>query len=182
MVVSSGTPGVGLELEQAGMLKSRPPNAAPVSHRHRYRLLTTATPVWRSREAANEQVLTSDKGVERMDHPFIAKLDDTHFPAFDDEDVPTDTRGLPDAFPDATRVDTPPTLRSVLVAKTERAAQLLDWYTPYTVNESAVAWSYTQAPGNLDVSKSIRGDLTRGFSATRRVDLGLLPPDSLDAR
>lgn len=61
-----------------------------------------------------------------MDHPLIVKLDDAHFPVLGAEDVPMDTLGLPDAFIDATRVDTLPTLRSVLVAKAERAAQLLD--------------------------------------------------------
>jgi hypothetical protein len=90
-------------------------------------------------EAANEQVYTTGRGVEGVDHPLIVKLDDTHFPVFGAEDVPADTLGLPDAVLEATQVDTPPTLRSVLVAKAARAAQLLDWYTPYTVNESAVA-------------------------------------------
>jgi len=90
-------------------------------------------------EAANEQVYTTGRGVERVDHPLIVKLDDTHFPVFGAEDVPTDTLGLPDAVLEAIQVDAPPTLRSVLVAKAARAAQLLDWYTPYTVTESAVA-------------------------------------------
>jgi hypothetical protein len=90
-------------------------------------------------EAANEQVYTTGEGVERVDQPLIVKLDETHFPVFGAEDVPTDTLGLPDAVLEATQGDTPPTLRSVLVAKAARAAQLLDWYTPYTVNTSAVA-------------------------------------------
>jgi len=90
-------------------------------------------------EAANEQVYTTGEGVERVDHPLIVKLDETHFPVFGAEDVPMDTLGVPDAVLETTQVDTPPTLRSVLVAKAARAAQLLDWYTPYTVNGSAVA-------------------------------------------
>jgi hypothetical protein len=90
-------------------------------------------------EAANELVYTTGEGVERVDHPLIVKLNDTHFPVFGAKDIPTDTLGLPDAVLEATQVDAPPTLRSVLVAKAARAGQLLDWYTPYTVNESAVA-------------------------------------------
>lgn len=90
-------------------------------------------------EAANGQVYTTGEGVERVDHPLVMKLDGTHFPVFGAEDVPTDTLDLPDAVLDATEVDTPPTLRSVLVAKAERAAQLLDWFTPYTVTEPDVA-------------------------------------------
>ncbi|MFC6942712.1 DUF5802 family protein [Salinirubellus sp. GCM10025818] len=90
-------------------------------------------------EAANEQIYTTGERVERVDHPLIVKLDETHFLIFGAEDVPKEMLGLPDAVLEATQVDTPPTLRSVLVAKAARAAQLLDWYTPYTVTESAVA-------------------------------------------
>lgn len=90
-------------------------------------------------EAVNERVYTTGDGVERVDHPLIVKLEETHFPVFGAEDVPTDTLGLPDPVLDTTRVDAPPTLRSVLVAKAERAAQLLDWFTPYTVTDPDVA-------------------------------------------
>jgi len=80
-------------------------------------------------ETANEQVYTTGEGVERVDHPLTLKLDDTHFPVFGAEDVPKDTLSLPDAVLEATQVDTPPTLRSVLVAKAARAAQLPDSIT-----------------------------------------------------
>ena len=49
------------------------------------------------------------------------------------DDVSTDTLGLPGEVLDATRVDQPPTLKEVLVAKAERAAQLLELATPYTI-------------------------------------------------
>lgn len=89
--------------------------------------------------AANEQVYATGDGVERVDHPLVMKVDESHFPVFAADDVPSDTLGLPDVVLEATRVDTPPTLREVLVAKAERAAQLLEWATPYTINEPDLA-------------------------------------------
>lgn len=67
------------------------------------------------------------------------KVDEHHFPVFATDDVPADTLGLPDLTLEATRVETPPTLTEVLVAKAERAAQLIDWATSYTIREPDLA-------------------------------------------
>lgn len=85
--------------------------------------------------AANEQVYAAGDGVERLDHPLVMKVDESHFPVFAADDVPSDTLGLPDGMLEVTRVDTRPTLRDVLVVKAGRVAQLLEWATPYTNNE-----------------------------------------------
>ncbi|MFC6764319.1 DUF5802 family protein [Natrinema soli] len=82
---------------------------------------------------ANKQVYATDKGLERLDHPLVMKVDQQHVPVFADDDVPTDTLNLPDKVLEATQVDQPPTLKSVFIAKAERAAQLLEWTTPYSI-------------------------------------------------
>lgn len=90
-------------------------------------------------EEANEQVYATGDGVERLDHPLVMKMDESHFPVLGTDDVPTDTVAVPDTVLDATRIDNPPTVKEVLVAKADRARQLLEWCTPYTVNDSDFA-------------------------------------------
>ena len=88
-------------------------------------------------EAANEQIYnaTADEGITRMDQPLVAKVDDRHFPVLGATDVPSDTLAIPDDRLEETRVTTPPAVKSVLVAKADRAAQLLEWWTPYTMSD-----------------------------------------------
>lgn len=87
-------------------------------------------------EAANEQVYTTGETIERLDHPLVMKVDESHLPIFAADDIPMNTLGLPDAALEAARIDQPPTPKEVLVAKAERAAQLLEWTTLYTIQES----------------------------------------------
>lgn len=86
-------------------------------------------------EKVNEQIYTTGEGVERVDHPLVMKVDESHFPVFSSGDIPTDTLALPDEVLEATRIDNTTTVKEVLVAKAERASQLLEWFTPYTVKE-----------------------------------------------
>ena len=86
-------------------------------------------------EQVNEQVYASGHGVERTDAPLVMKLDDCHFPVGGATDVPADTLALPEALLVETGVDDPPALREVFLAKANRAAQLLEWFTPYSVND-----------------------------------------------
>lgn len=81
-------------------------------------------------ERVNRQVYATGDGVERLDFPLVMKLDARHFAVHGAADVPTDTLGLPGPLLDETRVDSPPALREVLLAKADRAAQLLDWFVP----------------------------------------------------
>lgn len=85
-------------------------------------------------EEANEQIYTTGEDIERVDHPLIMKEDESHFPVLAADQVASDTLGLPADLLAATRVEKPPTVKAVLVAKADRAAQLLEWFTPYTVN------------------------------------------------
>ena len=84
--------------------------------------------------AANERVY-DDGAIRRLDRPLLVKVDGTYLPVFAGEDVPENTIALPDATLQSTTVTDPPTLKDVYVAKPDRAAQLLEWYTPYTVRD-----------------------------------------------
>ena len=90
-------------------------------------------------EAANKQVYATGAAVERLDHPLVMKVEQRHVPVFAADDMPVDTLGVPDTVLETTRIEKPPTLKEVLVAKAERAAQLLEWTTPYTIREPDLA-------------------------------------------
>lgn len=77
-------------------------------------------------EETNEQIYTTREGVERVDHPLVMKVDESHFPVFSADDVPTDTLAVPDEVLETTQIDNPPTVKEVLVAKAEQAFRLLD--------------------------------------------------------
>lgn len=86
-------------------------------------------------EEANEQIYATGDGVERLDNPLVMKLDDHHFPVLGTDEVPTDTLAVPATVLQASQIDDPPTLKEILVAKADRAAQLLEWFTPYTIRD-----------------------------------------------
>ena len=76
-------------------------------------------------ERANRAVYATGEGVERLDHPLVVKLDESHFAVHPASDVPAGTLAVPDDLLSRTRVDDPPTLKEVLLAKAEYAGQLL---------------------------------------------------------
>lgn len=76
-------------------------------------------------ERANRQLYATGDGVERLDHPLVMKLDETHFAVHGADEVPSETLAVPPTVLSRTRVDDPPALREVLLAKADRAAQLL---------------------------------------------------------
>lgn len=86
-------------------------------------------------EAANEQVYATGADIERLDHPLVMKVDERHFPVLGADDVPSDTIAVPETILETTRIDNPPTVEDVLVVKAERALQLLEWATPFTVQK-----------------------------------------------
>ena len=85
--------------------------------------------------AANEQVYDTGEPIERHDHPLVMKVEQCHIPVFAADDLPADTLGLPEEVLASVRIDNPPTVKEVLVAKADRAAQLVKWVTPYTIRE-----------------------------------------------
>lgn len=77
-------------------------------------------------ERVNEQLYTNGEGVERLDLPLVMKLSQQHFAVHGDEGVPEHTLMVPREQLDPGYVDTLPAPREVLLAKADRASQLLD--------------------------------------------------------
>lgn len=77
-------------------------------------------------ERVNEQLYTDGRGVERLDNPLVMKLDTSHFPVTGDDGIPRNTLAVPEDMLEDTRIRNPPTLREVLLAKADRARQLLE--------------------------------------------------------
>jgi len=84
-----------------------------------------ATMCRRQHERVNEQLYASGEGIERTDLPLVMKVGTNHFPVHGEEGVPADTLAVPEEILDGT-VRNPPTLQEVLLAKADRAAQLLE--------------------------------------------------------
>ncbi|WIV68503.1 DUF5802 family protein [Natrialbaceae archaeon AArc-T1-2] len=78
-------------------------------------------------ERVNEQLYATGEGVERLDTPLVMKLESRHFPVFGGEDVPANTLEIPEPMLEETDVRNPPTLQEVLLARRERAEQLLSF-------------------------------------------------------
>lgn len=78
-------------------------------------------------ETANEELYATGEGVERLDHPLVMKLDNHHFPVHAAESVPQRTLAVPETLLESTRVENPPELREVLLAKAEHAKWLVEY-------------------------------------------------------
>jgi hypothetical protein len=76
-------------------------------------------------ERLNEQLYATGEGIERTDLPLVMKLETHHFAVHGESSVPKDTLWLPESVLADSRIETPPTLREVFLAKADRAAQLL---------------------------------------------------------
>ncbi|WP_255148874.1 DUF5802 family protein [Halorarius halobius] len=76
-------------------------------------------------EEVNEQLYATGEGVERLDLPLVMKVGATHLSVTGDEAVPERTLAVPEDRLDAAGVDNPPTLREVLLAKRDVAAEFL---------------------------------------------------------
>jgi hypothetical protein len=74
-------------------------------------------------EAVNRQLYGDSEGIERLDSPLVMKLDGTHFPVRGEEEVPTGTLTVPESLVG----DDIPARREVLLARPERAGQLLKY-------------------------------------------------------
>lgn len=76
---------------------------------------------------ANERVYATGKGIERLDNPLVMKLDKNHFPVLGADDIPVKTLAVPESLLDRTRIRDPPALKEVLLAKADKAGQILQW-------------------------------------------------------
>lgn len=86
---------------------------------------STATMCKAQHERVNSQLYADDEGVERLDTPLVMKLGTTHFRVHGDDAVPADTLAVPESVLGETAVRNPPSLQEVLLAKGDRASQLL---------------------------------------------------------
>lgn len=77
-------------------------------------------------ERVNEQLYATGNGVERLDLPLVMKLSQQHFAVHGDDGVPEHTLLVPEERLDPGYVDTLPAPREVLLAKADRASQLLE--------------------------------------------------------
>jgi len=78
-------------------------------------------------ERINEAVYATGDGIERLDTPLVMKLESQHFPVHGDDAVPANTLAVPQPVLEGTDVRNPPSLRSVFLARRERAMQLLEF-------------------------------------------------------
>ena len=90
-------------------------------------------------ERAHEQVYATGEGVERLDNPLVMKVDGAHFPVHGASDVPARTLAVPEELLEATRIEDPPTLTEVLLAKAEWAARLLRLFGASPTGDSPVS-------------------------------------------
>ena len=77
-------------------------------------------------ERLNKQLYASGEGIERVDLPLVMKVGKRHLPVHGEEGIPADTLVIPERCLDDADVRNAPTLREVLLAKADRASQLLD--------------------------------------------------------
>lgn len=75
-------------------------------------------------EAVNKQLYATGDGIERLDTPLVMKLGTRHLAVHGEPGIPERTLAVPETMLDE-RVRAPPTLREVLLAKADRAAQLV---------------------------------------------------------
>jgi len=78
-------------------------------------------------EHVNEQLYTAGDGVERLDRPLVMKLGSTHLAVHGEDGVPADTLAVPESLLTEVGVQNPPSLQEVLLAKADRAQQLLEF-------------------------------------------------------
>ncbi|GAB3683801.1 DUF5802 family protein [Salinarchaeum chitinilyticum] len=76
-------------------------------------------------EQVNRDLYATGEGLERLDAPLVMKIHEQHVPVHGEDGVPRDTLLLPESVVDETRIENPPALTEVLLAKRDRAKQLL---------------------------------------------------------
>lgn len=76
-------------------------------------------------EQVNEQLYAGGQGLERLDAPLVMKLGNRHFAVHGEEGVPDGTLAVPEHLLADTDVRNPPSLQEILLAKADRAAQML---------------------------------------------------------
>ncbi|WP_458209699.1 DUF5802 family protein [Haladaptatus sp. NG-SE-30] len=76
-------------------------------------------------ERVNQALYSTGEGVERLDWPLVMKIDQQHFSVHAGESLPDRTLAVPDSLLENTRIENPPELKEVLLAKADRVEQLI---------------------------------------------------------
>ncbi len=76
-------------------------------------------------EQLNQQLYATGEGIERVDLPLVMKVGKRHLPVHGEDGVPSDTLVVPEELLEEAGVHNAPTMREVLLAKADRASQLL---------------------------------------------------------
>jgi len=76
-------------------------------------------------ERVNRQLYASGEGVERLDLPLVMKLGPQHIAVHGEDGIPQDTLAVPETLLENADIRNPPTLKEVLLAEPDRAAELL---------------------------------------------------------
>jgi len=95
--------------------------AQPAMHREQHEQV--AEQLYTAEGSAGEE--RKEAGEPAPEGPLVMKIGGTHVPVHGADGVPERTVALPEDWLDATRLRNPPTLTEVLLAKRERAEQLL---------------------------------------------------------
>jgi len=101
----------------------------PAMHREQHEHVSEQLYAGAGTDGANEEPARQPERPEQPqrggDQPLVMKIGGTHVPVHGAEGVPERTVALPEDWLEATRLRNPPTLTEVLLAKRERAEQLL---------------------------------------------------------
>lgn len=76
------------------------------------------------------RLYSTDEGECSTDLPLLVKVDEAHIPVLPGEGVPTGTLALPHEVIESTRIEAPPSLREILLAKAEQTVRLFDLFDP----------------------------------------------------
>ncbi len=84
-------------------------------------------------ERVNDELLADETELSRLDRPIVMKLGQRHFVVHGDEAVPAGTLALPESVMADASIENPPSECGVLVAKPDRAEQLM-WLNGHGTN------------------------------------------------
>lgn len=79
-------------------------------------------------ERVNRELYATGTGIERLDRPLIVKLEEHHFAVEGESGIPEDTLFVPHDALAPSPTEPLPALREVLLAKAERAGQLMSLF------------------------------------------------------
>ena len=78
-------------------------------------------------ESVNRELYADGTGLERLDQPLVMKIGTEHFAVHPDESVPEGALTVPDQILEETRIENPPALQEVFLAKAEHAKRLVEY-------------------------------------------------------